>query len=71
MDMEILGDRLSEVESKVNTHEAVCAERYKGIIDQHAGFKDDLAELKKILMKIGYGVLAGMATLLAHQVFFK
>jgi hypothetical protein len=69
--MEILGERLSTVEQQVNTHEAVCAERYKGIMDQHAGFKEDLGELKKILMKIGYGVLAGMATLLAHQVFFK
>jgi hypothetical protein len=71
MDMELLGERLSDVEQKVNTHEAVCAERYKGILDQHAGFKEDLRDIKKTFIKIGWGVMAGMAALLAHQVFFK
>ena len=71
MDMELLGDRLSEVEQKVNTHEAVCAERYKGIVDQHAAIKSDVSDLRSILLKIGYGLLAGMALILAHQVFGK
>ena len=55
-------ERLRNVEQQVNTHEAVCAERYKGIID-------NLGTLNKTLIGLGLMLLAGMTAILAKQIF--
>ena len=55
--------RIRELELKFATHEAVCAERYKGI-------REDLTSFKQVIAKIGYGLIAGMAAILVKLVFF-
>ena len=55
--------RIRELELKFATHEAVCAERYKGI-------REDLTSFKTVIAKIGYGLIAGMAAILVKLVFF-
>lgn len=37
-------------EARLNTHEAVCAERYKGIQDQFEGANARLKRVEKILI---------------------
>lgn len=54
--------RLRQVEQQLNTHEAVCAERYQGI-------RQDINGITKILKQIGVGLIAGMAAILAKLVF--
>ena len=49
--------RLRDVEGKLATHEAVCAERYQGI-------KDDLKEFKLLIKAVGSALILGMAKLL-------
>jgi hypothetical protein len=41
---------ISETDARLNTHEAVCAERYKGIQDQFDGANARLKRLEKILI---------------------
>lgn len=60
--------RLRAVEQTISTHEAVCAERYKGIIDTHADIRSDLKSTKALLIKIGLALLGGMAMILAKLV---
>ena len=55
--------RIRELEIKFATHEAVCAERY-------AGIREDLTSFQKIIAKVGYGLIAGMAAILVKLVFF-
>ena len=62
-------DRLRKVEMAQNTHEAVCAERYKAIVEQHASIKVDQAKTNSLLITLGMALLGGMAWLLAHQVW--
>ena len=70
--------RLREVESRLGSHEDVCNERYQRIRDDFADFRAALADAKKevsntntLLVKIGIGLLGGMATILGTLVFFK
>jgi|DEB19_MinimDraft_3_1074340.scaffolds.fasta_scaffold35525_2 hypothetical protein len=49
--------RIRTVESKLASHEAVCAERYQGI-------KDDLKDFKILIVTVGGALIAGMAKLL-------
>jgi len=49
--------RLRTVESKLASHEAVCAERYQGI-------KDDLKDFKNLVKVVGGTLIVGMAKLL-------
>lgn len=62
-------DRLRKVEMQIGTHEAVCAERYKAIVDQHYSIKADQSKTNSLLVSIGIALLGGMAVLLARQVF--
>ena len=55
--------RIRELELKFATHEAVCAERYKGI-------REDLTSFQKIIARVGYGLIVGMAGILVKLVFF-
>lgn len=41
---------IDPTEARLNTHEAVCAERYKGIQDQFDGANARLKRLEKILI---------------------
>ena len=65
-----LFDRLRKVEQQVGTHEAVCAERYKGLLDSHGHMRSDISNVNRLLIKMGLMVLAGMATILMTIVFF-
>jgi hypothetical protein len=65
-----LFDRLRKVEQQIGTHEAVCAERYKGLLDSSADMRSDISNVNKLLIKMGLMVLAGMATILMTIVFF-
>lgn len=62
-----LFDRLRKVEMQVGTHEAVCAERYKSIVEQHTSIRADQAKTNGLLITIGIALLGGMAILLAGK----
>lgn len=64
-------ERLRTVEQQINTHEAVCAERYAGILKTSAEAKKDMELINKLLVKIGLTLLAGMAAILTKLVFFS
>lgn len=66
-----LEQRLRNVESGLNTHEAVCAERYNNILLTHADIKNSMAKSDLMLVRIGLSILGGMALILVHQVFYK
>lgn len=57
-----MDERLRDVEQRIMTHEAVCAERYTGI-------NNALNSINSMLAKMGWGLLAGMAAILARLVF--
>jgi hypothetical protein len=61
--------RLRTVEQTISTHEAVCAERYQGIISTHADIRHDLKATKALLIKIGLALMGGMALILSKLVF--
>lgn len=54
--------RLRSVEQQMNTHEAVCAERY-------AGIRGDINSITRILKQVGFALTAGMAAILAKLLF--
>lgn len=54
--------RIRELEIKFASHEAVCAERYRGI-------REDLTDFKKLISRVGFGLICGMAAILAKLVF--
>jgi hypothetical protein len=56
--------RLRELEIKFASHEAVCAERYRGI-------REDLDKFSRVVSRVGFGLIAGMAAILAKLVFFQ
>jgi len=61
--------RMRDVESKVNTHEAVCAERYQRIVDGAKSMHDELASTNQLIRVVALMLLAGMAGVLISQVF--
>lgn len=64
-------NRLRTVEQQINTHEAVCAERYAGILKSAGDMQADVHALNKLLVKIGLTLLGGMLAILAKLVFFQ
>ena len=66
-----LETRMRVVEQQINTHEAVCAERYAGILNSTKDMKSDLQAVNKLLTKIGLTLLGGMLAILAKLVFFQ
>lgn len=62
--------RMRVVEQQINTHEAVCAERYAGILKSASDMQADVQALNKLLVKVGLALLAGMAGILVKLVFF-
>lgn len=74
--------RLRKVESEFTSHEAVCAERYQRLRDDHLALRDTIASngrefgkrvdgIQHLLIKIAFALLTGMAGILATLVFFK
>lgn len=61
-------DRLRNVEGKQMTHEAVCAERYAGIMSITTEMKNDFKGLNKILIGFGILLMSGMAGILIKLV---
>jgi hypothetical protein len=62
-------NRLRVVESQITTHEAVCAERYAGILKANADIKSNMMTLTITLIGMGVALMGGMATILAKIVF--
>ena len=62
-------ERLRAVEQHLSTHEAVCAERYNGIITNQTDIRSDLKATKTLLINIGLALLGGMALIMAKLVF--
>ena len=62
-------ERLRTVEQTLSTHEAVCAERYNGIIANQTDIRSDLKATKTLLINIGLALLGGMALIMAKLVF--
>lgn len=56
---------------QISTHEAVCVERYNSILATHADIKREINSTNKLIRTVGYGLLAGMAAILVHQLFYK
>ncbi len=54
---------IDPTEARLNTHEAVCAERYKGIQDQFDGANARLKRLEKILISSVGFIVALLLTL--------
>lgn len=54
-------ERLRLVEQRVDTHEAVCAQRYQQIVK-------DLESLNSIVRWVGTGLIGGMAFILVKLV---
>lgn len=63
-------DRLRKVEMQIGTHEAVCAERYNGILKAGEDTKQALAVLQKLMVKISLGLISIMGGVLIKLVFF-
>lgn len=74
--------RLREVESRLRSHEDVCAERYSRLRDDHLALRDSINASSKefgkrvdhithLLLKVAFALLTGMAGILATLVFFK
>ena len=61
--------RLRDVESKVTTHEAVCAERYQQIVDGAKNMRDELASTNQLIRVVALMLLTGMAGVLISLVF--
>lgn len=62
-------DRLRKVEQQVGTHEAVCVERYTGILNTHSEIKREMNSINRVIRQVGFSLLAGMALILARMVF--
>lgn len=62
-------DRLRAVEMQLNTHEAVCAERYHGIISNTTKLAEDFGRMNGLLAKVGFTLIVGMAGILVKLVF--
>lgn len=59
---------IDPTEARLNTHEAVCAERYKGIQDQFDGANARLKRIEKILIgSIGFIVALLLSLVLKMQ----
>jgi len=63
-------DRLRKVEMQIGTHEAVCAERYNGILKAGEDTKAAVDKMQGWAIKIGILLIGGMATVLVKLVFF-
>jgi hypothetical protein len=62
-------DLINAVQAQINTHEAVCAERYSGILLAQSSLSNSIKGLNKVIVTVGLMVMAGMgATLMA--IFF-
>lgn len=66
-DMEL---RLRIVEKQINTHEAVCAERYNNILKNSEIAQKDFSRISGWLLRIGFVLIVGMAGILTKLVFF-
>lgn len=50
-------DRAMEAANRIETHEQVCAERYKGI-------RDDVGGVKSFLGRAAWAIIGGMAAII-------
>ena len=61
-------DRLREVESRVDKHEAICAERYKAIVEGADRLAGELRSTNGLIRTVGIMLVAGMAGVIISQV---
>ena len=55
---------------QIGTHEAVCAERYNGILKSGVETKEALDKMNSLAVKVGLLLIAGMSGILVKLVFF-
>ena len=67
--MDDVDHRLRIVEQQINTHEAVCAERYQGILNNSSQLRKDLSALTRLLIAIAIALMTGMAAILSQLIF--
>lgn len=60
--------RLREVEQRLNSHEEVCAFRYKEIARANAVTARTIERMQGTLLKIGLTIMAGLASILIKLV---
>lgn len=60
--------RLRDVESRVETHEAICAERYRQIVDGASKLSEELKATNALIRTVGLLLMAGMAGVIISQV---
>lgn len=63
-------DRLRKVEMQIGTHEAVCAERYNGILKAGEDTKLAIEKMRALATKVTILLVSGMAAVLVKLVFF-
>jgi hypothetical protein len=63
-------DRLRKVEMQIGTHEAVCAERYTGILKSGEDTQSSIDRIHRLMIKIGLGLITIMGGVLIKLVFF-
>ncbi len=59
--------RLRDVEGRIETHEAICAERYRQIIDGASRLADELKSTNALIRTVGLLLVAGMAGVIMSQ----
>jgi hypothetical protein len=64
-----MDSRLRLVEKQIDTHEAVCAERYNGILKSTEIMQKDFGRLSNLLIRVGLVLMVGMAGILTKLVF--
>jgi hypothetical protein len=62
-------DRLRGVEIKLGSHEAVCAERYEGILRTAARMEKSITSNNRILITLGILLISTMAGVLVKILF--
>lgn len=60
--------RLRDVETKMTTHEAICSERYRQIIEGASRLADELKGTNALIRTVGLLLVAGMAGVIISQV---
>ena len=61
-------ERLRDVEGRVDTHEAICAERYKQIVDGSKALAEEVKSTNALIRIIGLMLVGGMAGVIISQV---
>jgi hypothetical protein len=62
-------DRLRGVEMQISTHEAVCAERYAGILNTASRTEKSIESMNRILFGLGAVLISTLAGIIVDITF--